>query len=253
MVGGPYTSTVSDNSPPPFYQREGHCPICADAVTFTAKHSWFRDHLKCSGCGSIPRERALAVVLDREVPTWRDAAIHESSPNRQRGISAKLRRECERYTPTHFFPAEELGATARGVRNENLEHQTFPNESFDVVVTLDVMEHVGEPADVCREVHRTLRPGGRYIFTAPTFKGRIESEQRARYLPDGTPEHLVEPPEYHGNPIDPEGSLVTFHYGYDLPELIHRWSGLDVEVVRFHDHHHGIIGDMTEVYVCTKR
>ena len=138
----------------------------------------------------------------------------------------------------------------RGVRNENLEQQTFADGIFDLVITLDVMEHVGEPDKVMREVARTLTPGGAYVFTAPTYSGRIESERRARYLPDGTVEHLAEP-EYHGNPISDEGALVTFHYGYDLPELIHQWSGLNVEVVRFHDHHRGLVGTMTEVYTCT--
>lgn len=243
---------MADDPQPPHYQRDGECPICEAVVTFRARHPAFRDHLKCSGCGSIPRERALAVVLNREVPAWRRAAIHESSPNGQLGISGKMRRECEQYVPTQFFVSEQLGTIVRGIRNENLERQTFPDGSFDIVVTLDVMEHVGEPADVCREISRTLRPGGRYIFTAPTFSGRTVSERRARYLRDGTPEHLVEPPEYHGNPLSPDGSLVTFHYGYDLPELIYQWSGLNVEVVRFHDHRHGLIGPMTEVYVARK-
>lgn len=154
--------------------------------------------------------------------------------------------------PTQWFPGEPLGSMVGHARNENLEQQTFADNTFNLVVTLDVMEHVGEPDKVMREVARTLVTGGSYLFTVPTYKGKVESERRARYLEDGTPEHLAEP-EYHGNPVSDQGALVTFHYGYDLPELIHRWSGLDVEVVRFHDHRHGLIGDMTEVYVCTKR
>ncbi|CAI9410975.1 Ubiquinone biosynthesis O-methyltransferase, mitochondrial [Nocardioides sp. T2.26MG-1] len=154
--------------------------------------------------------------------------------------------------PTQFFPRDELGAIIGGVRNENLERQTFPDGVFDLVISLDVMEHVGDPDKAMREIARTLAPGGAYVFTAPTYEGKSRSERRARYLPDGTAEHLAEP-EYHGNPISDDGALVTFHYGYDLPELIHQWSGLDVEVVRFHDHHHGLIGTMTEVYACTKR
>jgi SAM-dependent methyltransferase len=162
-----------------------------------------------------------------------------------------LSRECPGYLPTQFFPSERLGATVRGVRNEDLGRQTFADSIFELVITLDVMEHVNEPDRVMREVARTLVPGGSHVFTVPTYKGKVESERRARYLPDGIVEHLAEP-EYHGNPVSDEGSLVTFHYGYDLPELIHQWSGLEVEVVRFHDHRHGLIGDMTEVYIATR-
>lgn len=167
-------------------------------------------------------------------------------------MSPKLRRECRGYLATQFFPDEPLGTNVRGFRNENLERQTFIDKVFNLVVTLDVMEHVGEPDAVFREVSRTLTPGGAYLFTAPTYKAKVTSERRANYKADGTIEYFGAP-EYHGNPVSDEGSLVTFHYGYDLPELINQWSGLDVEVLRFHDHYHGLIGEMTEVYICTKR
>ncbi|WP_269932386.1 class I SAM-dependent methyltransferase [Aminobacter sp. HY435] len=238
------------NQHSPVYSRAGYCPICEAPSKFTAQHDWYRDHLLCSGCGSIPRERALALVLTRRFPDWRKLTIHESSPG-LRGISPKLKRECPRYVASQFFPDKPLAKQIEGFRNENLELQTFADESFDLVVTLDVMEHVNQPADVLREVARTLRPGGAYLFTVPTYKDRVASERRALYKPDGTVEHYAEP-EYHGNPISDAGSLVTFYYGYDLAEMIHEWSGMDVEVMRWHDHHCGIIGEFTEVYLATK-
>lgn len=229
------------------YERTGFCPICMAEARFTATDGWFRDTLRCSGCRSIPRERALALVLERSFPGWRGMAIHESSPA-PRGISAKLRREAPGYVASQFFAARPLGSTVEGFRNENLEAQTFAEGSFDLVVSLDVMEHVNRPDVALREIARTLRPGGAYLFTAPTYKERLVTERRALYRPDGGIDHLA-PPEYHGNPISDAGSLVTFHYGYDFAELIAAWSGLDVEVARFHDHRHGVIGEFTEVYV----
>ena len=232
------------------YQRDGNCPICQGAVIFTSHQSWFRDHLLCSKCGSIPRERALALLLERHFPNWRSLNIHESSPG-NRGISPKLKHECVNYTATQFFPGKPLGQLFHGFQNENLEKQTFADGTFDLVVTLDVMEHVNEPELVFSEVARSLKSGGAYLFTVPTYKERTTGERRARYMTDGTVEHLAKP-EYHGNPISDAGSLVTFHYGYDLPDLIYEWSGLNVEVSRFHDHEMGIIGEFTEVYLARK-
>ena len=40
-------------------------------------------------------------------------------------------------------------------------------------------------------------------------------------------------PEYHGNPVSDKGALVTFHYGYDLPELIREWSGMEYTYLSF--------------------
>lgn len=232
------------------YSRVGYCSICEATTKFAAQYDWYRDHLRCSQCGSIPRERALALVLTRHFPHWRTLAIHEPSPSIG-GISPKLKRDCAGYVASQYFPGRLLGKQIAGYRNENLELQTFPDESFDLVVTLDVMEHVNQPAEVLREIARTLKPGGVYLFTVPTYKERATSERRALYRPDGSVEHYGEP-EYHGDPVSDANSLVTFHYGYDLAELIHKWSGMDVEVVRFHDHGRGIIGDFTEVYLATK-
>jgi ubiquinone/menaquinone biosynthesis C-methylase UbiE len=36
----------------------------------------------------------------------------------------------------------------------------FPSGSFDVVISLGVMEHIAQAADAYREMHRMLRPGG---------------------------------------------------------------------------------------------
>ncbi|WP_244482703.1 methyltransferase domain-containing protein [Mesorhizobium sp. Root102] len=189
-------------------------------------------------------------MLKRYVPNWRELSVHESSPT-ARGISPKLKRECTRYVESQYFPGERPGSLIKGFRNENLEAQTFADASFDLVVTLDVMEHVNMPEIVTKEIARTLRPNGAYLFTVPTYKGKVSSERRALYKADGSIEYIAEA-EYHGNPVSDAGSLVTFHYGYDLAELTRQWSGMDVEVCRFHDHKHGIIGEFTEVYLARK-
>lgn len=234
----------------PVISYAGHCPVCDSETVFTAEHTWYRDHLFCAKCGSIPRERALALSLRRRFPDWRSFSIHEAAPA-GRFLSTAVLNAAQNYVATHFHPNRPLGKMIEGFRNENLEAQTFFDESFDLVVSLDVLEHVNKPEHAVAEIYRTLKPGGAHLFTAPTYKELVVSERRARYKQDGEIEHLSEA-EYHGNPVSEAGSLVTFHYGYDLMELIHKWSGSDMEVIRFHDHRHGIIGDFTEVYIATR-
>ncbi|HZO37429.1 MAG TPA: class I SAM-dependent methyltransferase [Solirubrobacteraceae bacterium] len=43
----------------------------------------------------------------------------------------------------------------------------FADASFDAVVCKDLLEHVGDPVAVVREVHRVLRPGGRVFASSP--------------------------------------------------------------------------------------
>lgn len=40
----------------------------------------------------------------------------------------------------------------------------FPNESFDVVTVMDLLEHVSDPQRVIAEATRVLRPGGLFFF-----------------------------------------------------------------------------------------
>jgi SAM-dependent methyltransferase len=231
------------------FEWSGFCPICATNVVFHADDPWFRDHLLCSGCGSIPRERAMMLVIESVAPDWRKMRIHESSPV-ERGTSVRLRNECTGYVATQMFPGIPSGSTFRDVRCEDLERQTFGDCVFDLVVTQDVMEHVFDPAAAYREIWRTLAPRGMHIHTTP-IKNHVKSVRRAERANDGSVRHLL-PAVYHGNPVDSSGALVTFDWGYDLPELIVGWAPFDLEVRRFNDRRRGIVAAMTDVIICTK-
>lgn len=240
---------------PHYLKIDGYCTICEAPATFIAKGQWYRGTLICQSCknGSTPRERALAYVLHREMPNWRELAVHECSPM-NRGISMKIRNECKTYVGTHFYPERPFGVMVDGWRNENIEKTTFEDESFDLILSLDVTEHVFNPGAMFKDIYRTLKPGGLYISTFPIRKSQVESmRQLARLNPDGQIEYLKSPPEYHGNPINGKGALVTWDYGYDIHGLISWWAPFAVEICRFSDRYFGIIGEYTEVVVCRKR
>lgn len=117
-------------------------------------------------------------------PDWPGMVIHESSPAR-RGASARLANESQHYVPSQYFPDAQPGSRVKGVRCENLEAMTFEDESIDLHITQDVMEHVFHPSEVFREVARTLKPGGAHIFTVPLVRKHHPSVLRARIAPAG--------------------------------------------------------------------
>ena len=43
----------------------------------------------------------------------------------------------------------------------------YRDETFDVVISANVLEHVDDPDLVFAEIHRVLRPGGRFLFKTP--------------------------------------------------------------------------------------
>lgn len=95
----------------------------------------------------------------------------------------------------------------------------FSDNSFDLFITQDVMEHIFNPKKAFKEIARVLKPGGDHIFTAPLINKTKKSERWASRNEDG---ELIyhHTPEYHGNPVDAKGALVTMHWGYDIAAFI---------------------------------
>ncbi|WP_081602552.1 methyltransferase domain-containing protein [Afipia felis] len=157
-----------------FLEVKGFCPICHQDTAFHAYGPWLRGTFYCQTCekGSVPRERALALVLSEVAPNWRYLKIHESSPA-PRGISIALKRDCPQYIGSHYYPDKPFGSLVDGWRNEDLRKQTFEDGGFDLVISLDVMEHVFHPDEVFKEIHRTLKPGGMYVSTFPIHKHQV--------------------------------------------------------------------------------
>lgn len=233
------------------YSAEGWCNICESDTVFSSEHTWFRDFLKCKICQSIPRERALLQVLNQVAPQWRDASIHEGAPGAH-GTSLKLRDECPNYSSSHFFPDFPLGEIHphTGHRCENLESMTFDDESFDIFITQDVMEHVFRPDLVFREVTRVLKPEGSFVLTVPMVKKSSPSERRSTMTDEGIIHH--KPAEYHGNPIDNKGSLVTIDWGFDFAAYGSQLSGMVSTIHTIDSAKLGIMAEYIEVVTFQK-
>jgi SAM-dependent methyltransferase len=68
----------------------------------------------------------------------------------------------------------------------------FEDGSFDVVVMGEILEHLADPAAAVANVHRVLRPGGRFVGSVPNafrLKSRL-AYARGRYPADWDPTHL---------------------------------------------------------------
>jgi SAM-dependent methyltransferase len=53
------------------------------------------------------------------------------------------------------------------------EHLPFTGESFDLIVSLWVLEHLERPEEVFSEVRRVLRPGGHFVFLTPNLRNPL--------------------------------------------------------------------------------
>jgi SAM-dependent methyltransferase len=53
--------------------------------------------------------------------------------------------------------------------NGDLMRLPFKANSFDLIVASDILEHLNEDTNGIKEIHRTLKRGGKAIFTVPAF------------------------------------------------------------------------------------
>lgn len=68
--------------------------------------------------------------------------------------------------------AKALNAAVENVtyRVEDALNLSFKENSFDLIISVDVIEHVGQPERMLEEISRVLKPGGIAMITFPSLK-----------------------------------------------------------------------------------
>jgi methionine biosynthesis protein MetW len=85
-------------------------------------------------------------------------------------------------------------ANKRGLEAKTIEDATslpFPAASFDVCLTIEVLEHLVFPEEAVREVWRVLKPGGLLIASVPNiayWRWRLDLALLGRWHPGGHPD-----------------------------------------------------------------
>ncbi|MCU0317112.1 MAG: methyltransferase domain-containing protein [Fimbriimonadaceae bacterium] len=72
-----------------------------------------------------------------------------------------------------FSPLALGYSRSRGLTNlslGNAEELPFASDSFDLVVSLDTIEHVPQDQKAVAEIFRVLAPGGTFVMNVPAFK-----------------------------------------------------------------------------------
>jgi len=248
-----------------------HCPICAhDGNMFfdmpdrrlRSEHGigMLRETLNCKSCGSTMRHRTMAVTLLKVVNQrtgWALSTVEELADatwdfrildtDSFSPIAIRLKRN-RNYTRSEYMPAHDFGAEVEErLFNVDLQRICFPNESFDYVMTSDVMEHVPDDQSAHREIHRCLKAGGAYLFTVP-YDDAMHANRVLASIQNGQPV-FYEAPHYHGDPLT--GQIIAYRiYGRQIIEDLSR-LGFDTQFDLVLNQSAGIFGG--DVFVASKK
>lgn len=216
---------------------EGYCACCNKRVLFRVPleqtlelsgtvYSNYRENMVCSECHFNVRMRATVHIMKQLLaPSTRIYMTEQITP---------LYSLVQKLYPggvegsEYLGDAIALGESKDGVRNEDVTALTFVDGSFDAVCSCDVLEHVFDYRKALEEFARVLKPSGWLILTIPWAVDQAFTTIRARRKAGGGIEHLLLP-EYHVDPLNTDGCLCVYRYGWDILQAVKNagfsWAG----------------------------
>jgi SAM-dependent methyltransferase len=232
------------------------CTCCGSGVGFGEFGSNPREAGPCLSCGASNRNRQMAHIVRKEF------GLGESAPLRlpdevvvyntesTGAVHAQLKNSGQYIFSEYFGHEFKGGELVNGVRHEDLQNLSFQDQTLDLVLSSDVMEHMPDPYRAHSEIFRALKPGGKHIFTVPYDPGSPTDDCRA--VLQGDEVRLLKPALYHGDPVRPdEGVLVWFIFGREMSQKLQA-IGFEVQTLMLHAPKKGIIGEGAIVFVATK-
>lgn len=213
---------------------------CCDRITVFLSNGSSAESRACLFCSANERYEILAIEIKaRFGQNLSERDVLELDPH------SPLRRilsGARTYTRTFYEAGRDRGhARADGAVCEDITALTFSDESLDLIVSSDVLEHVPSLDKAFSETARALRPGGAHLFTVPP---RAKTKKRVEII-DGEIHH-IESAEYHRDPLSPQGILTFWDVGFDLPQIISS-AALDIRIVS------GPVGDEGRVVWVAER
>lgn len=215
---GQNSSTIWASLGSPNRSIQGVCSICGSRVQFrNVDPGNLREGLICPHCGAAGRDRFLIHVLSKCLghreplarwPQDKSIAIMETSGRRAHPsfLSEKFS-----YWNTEYNP-EKIRLGIDPQKYADIQKLTFPDETFDCVLSAEVFEHVRREDLGFREVFRVLKPAGWFLLQVP-YGHNIDTVIKVR--PEGDKDIFLCPPQYHA-----EDTLVYRIYGRDLLQCL---------------------------------
>jgi len=240
----------------------GYCPVCGRLTVFVLWGENLRETGTCAICRSKNRQRQIAYVLCAAISEQAGFSIRRLADLHRVASFSLYNTEATGalhaallslpgYVASEYFGPERVpGEVVGGVQHEDLTNLSFPDCSFDVVLSSEVFEHIPEPYRAHREVWRVLRPGGRHIFTVPFHQTGYLDDVLAE-PGEGDKPLIVRRALYHDDPLRPKGALVYTIFSLEMLIQLRR-IGFRTYMYRLYRPLWGILGSNGLVFEAIK-
>lgn len=217
------------------------CQVCGKEADFVIDESatLLREAI-CNNCGASIRTSDIAGVIKeivKKADTDKIRILNLSSQGKIHEIYSHLKG----YTCGEYFDGVPSGSFKDDVMCIDLQNMPFDDESFDLIVTEDVLEHVWDINKALKEINRVLKNGGNHVFTVPIHENMVTMSRKNNPI-------VV----YHGDPLRPEGAKVITDFGRDIDSFIDKF-GMKTVIKKLHSFHSinsiSVIDDEVDYYI----
>lgn len=246
---------------------KGYCFICSKNLSFHTDFLYsepndivnnkrvpnWRERVICSGCKLNNRVRASIQFLEEQLKARLDDKIYiteQTSP-----LYSYLENKYTKLFGSEYLgdqiPYGEIDLTT-GIRNESITKLSFESDIFNYILSFDVFEHIPEYKAAFAECLRCLKQSGILLFTVPFNKFAENNLERAVLDKNGDIQHILEP-EYHGDPMNEEGCLCFYHFGWDMLEQMRQIGFTKVKAHLFWSRELGYLGNEQILFSAQKQ
>jgi hypothetical protein len=195
--------------------------------------------------GVISRQRAVLLVLRQlveagDLPGWDDLRLYLSEAVTP--FAERLKQEVARLRCSEYLPEPDHWLRGQ-VPHRDLRRIGLPPATFHAVICNEVLEHVEELVPSLAGMAEVLSLGGSLIATVPFLYGQQEHLVKAIWRGEGQEPEVIGEPDYHGNPVSAEGSLVYRYPGWQLLADLQEAGFRDAAVHVISSTAYGVLGE----------
>lgn len=194
------------------------CLVCkSEQLKPISKYA--KDHLvRCKNCGLVfcsaiptvnelneyyadyPRYTSISPITIKRYHEWFDFFDSYRTTNNFLDIGCSVGHlpavGLERNWKAHGTEVDPESVTIceeKGIRMVSgfLRDHQFEKESFDVITSIEVIEHINTPLEEMELIHDLLRPGGLFFLTTPNYAALDKLIAGKNWNTIGYPEHLT--------------------------------------------------------------